>query len=123
MAESLGEAVFPVPQHQQAALSDGDLCRFSGKMIADTQREAGGEGAVLQGVMQSRQRDTFRIGTHAEDGDLSPAARREPESAAAHHGDVVIQSRQIPPGPVIADINLADKQVKISLSQSQQDLI
>ena len=56
------ESVCSVPHGEDAAVLDGDGRSFSDKMVADAQGEAGGQGAVFEGVVEALDGDAVGVG-------------------------------------------------------------
>ena len=96
-----GQSCITLPDDQQASLFHGDPGRASGKMVAGTQRESGGEGALFQRIIQTLQSHTPGIRPVAEDGDGTPGRFREGQTAVfddRHQGGVPCQNA---PGTVV----------------------
>ena len=84
------KAVLSVPQNQQAAVFYGNPCLFPGKMVADSQRESGSQGAVFQGVVQPPDIHALRVRAQTENGNGAPASCGERQAAILETGDSIV---------------------------------
>ena len=88
------EAVFSVPHGEQTAVFDGDGRRFACEVVADAQGEAGGQGAVFEGVMEALDGDAMGVVAQAEEGKNALGAFVKGNRTISDDGDDIVPAHE-----------------------------